>query len=429
MKGLLRIFVALLGLNAGFVFAAPELFESIAAVVDGKPIMRSELMGALYQFQNSPDAGSMTEKEQFQFVLDRLIDDKVLLSRVARDSIQIPDTEVDQRVTMHLQGLADRQQIDMATLEKAIRAQLGMSIAQYRDVLSRQVREQMYIGRIRQMHVGSIKPTKKEVDEFYASYKDSLPRQYNCILVSHLQMRIKPDSMIVDSVKRVAEMLIDSLDLGMNWEILASRHSQDTSAQKGGDLGYFRKGLLDPDYERAASRLNNGEYSENPVKTAMGWHIIRVLGRKEDGIRTAHILLKTIPSVGDSTSVLDRMNSFRTSLTTPELFAEAAKKWSDDKETNFRGGNLGWFERSELDSAYIRSISMLSPGEISEPVLIDDSYHLFRLDDSRQVREYNMTEDYSKIEELAAHYMENQKLASLVKKWREEVYIEVRIKE
>ena len=411
------------------VYAAPELFESIAAVVDGKPIMRSEVMNNLYQFQSMPEASSMTEDQQIKFVLDKLIDDKVLLSRVDRDSIKVTEDEVDQRVTAHLQNLALRQNIDMATLEKAIRSQLGLSIAQYRDNLSKQVREQMTIGRIRQLHVGVIQPTKKEVTEFYKNYKDSLPRQYNCILVSHLQMKIKPNQGIIDSVKKSAEILIDSLDHGMSWDVLAGRHSQDSSAKKGGDIGYFKKGLLDPDYERAIEHLGNGEYTDKPVQTALGWHIIRVLGRKEDGIRTAQILLRTVPVAADSAMVFAKADSLRKVLTTQALFAAAAKSLSDDKETNFKGGSLGWFEKAEIDSAYVQPLSQLAAGENSEPVLIGDSYHIFRLEDSRQVREYTLEEDYMKVEQMAITYMENKKLEELVKKWREEVHIEIRLKE
>ena len=81
--------IALVLWTASSLFAAPELFESIAAIVDGKPIMRSEVMENLYQFQNTAEASEKSEKEQIAFVLDRLIDDKVLLSRVDRDSIRI----------------------------------------------------------------------------------------------------------------------------------------------------------------------------------------------------------------------------------------------------------------------------------------------------------------------------------------------------
>jgi peptidyl-prolyl cis-trans isomerase SurA len=409
--------------------AAPVLMDGVAAVVDGKPIMRSELMNNLYQFQETPEGSAMTEQQQMDYVLEKLIEEKVLLSRIDRDSIVISNSEVDQRVTAHLTQLAASQNIDLATLEKAVRTQLGISMAQYRDQLSKQVRSHMEISRVRQMHVGSISPTKKEVEAFYKAYKDSLPRQYNCVLLSHIQIPIVPDSMIVDSVKNVAEGLIDSLNLGMSFELLAKNHSQDSSAAKGGDLGYFKRGLLDPAFERALDQLKNGQYSTSPVKTNQGWHIARVLGRKEDGVRSAQILLRTIPTAKDSAAVIARADSIKAAVKTKEDFVAAAKKFSEDKSSNFRGGLLGWYQKNEMEPAYVDPVANLNVGEVSEPVLIDGAYHLFRLDDARQIRELTLDEDYGKIENLAANHLENEKLESLVKKWRQEVHVEVRMKD
>ena len=409
--------------------SARELLESIAAIVDGKPIMRSEVMGNLYQLKNTPEAKSMSESEQMKYVLDQLIDEKVLLSRISRDSIVVSDEEVDQRVSMHLNNLASSQNTDLATLEKAIRMQLGISMAQYRDQLSKQIRDHIYVARIRQIHVGPMAPTKKEVVAFYTEYKDSLPLQYNCISVSHLQLNIEPSQSILDSVKKEAMRLIDSLDRGMNWEILAKRYSQDASAGKAGDIGFARKGTLDPDYERSMENLGNGQYADQPVKTPLGYHIIKVLGRKEDGVRSAHILLRTIPSSQDSLRMMDQIKSIREGIKTKEAFAEKAKQYSQDKQTSFKGGDLGWFQRTEFDSNYVQTISRLSVGEISEPVLIENAYHLFRLDDERQERSLTLEEDYPKIEAIAANQMETKKLESLVKKWRQEVHIEIRLKE
>lgn len=418
-------FVALTSL-AG---AAPVLMDGVAAVVDGKPIMRSEFMNNLYQFQETPEGAAMSEAQQKDYVLERLIEEKVLLSRIDRDSIVISNSEVDQRVTAHLTQLAASQNIDLATLEKAVRAQLGMSMAQYRDQLSKQIRSHMEITRVRQMHVGSISPTKKEVEAFYKAYKDSLPRQYNCVLLSHIQIPIVPDSMIVDSVRNVAETLIDSLNLGISFELLAKNHSQDSSAAKGGDLGYFKRGLLDPAFERALDQLKNGQYAVTPVKTNQGWHIARVLGRKEDGVRSAQILLRTIPTAKDSAAVVARADSIKNVVKTKEDFVAAAKKFSEDKFSNFRGGLLGWYQKNEMEPAYVDPVANLNVGEVSEPVLIDGAYHLFRLDDARQIRELTMDEDYGKIENLAANHLENEKLESLVKKWRQEVHVEIRMKD
>ncbi|MBR2307068.1 MAG: peptidylprolyl isomerase [Fibrobacter sp.] len=420
--------VALAGLVAS-AFSAPVLMEGIAAIVDGKPIMRSEFLNNLYHFQETPEGAAMTEEQQKQYVLDKLIEEKVLLSRIDRDSIVVSDAEIDQRVTAHLSQLAASQNVNMATLEKAIRSQLGVSMAQYREQLAKQIRSHVETQRVRQRHVGAVSPTKKEVDFFYQTYKDSLPRQYNCVQLSHIQLKIEPDSAIVDSVKRLAENLVDSLNLGIKFELLAKNHSQDSSAEKGGDLGYYRRGLLDPAFERTLDLLKNGQYSSTPVKTDRGWHIVRVLGRKEDGVRSAHILLRTIPTAADSARVLQLADSLRASIKTKDDFSAAAKKFSTDKSSNFAGGLLGWYQKNEMEPAYVDPVSNLNVGEVSEPVEIDGSYHLFRLDDSRQIRELTLEEDYGKIEAMAANHLENEKLNALLKKWREEVHIEIRMTE
>jgi peptidyl-prolyl cis-trans isomerase SurA len=426
-----KVYLAVVAL-AGFVvsaFSAPVLMEGIAAIVDGKPIMRSEFLNNLYHFQETPEGAAMTEEQQKQYVLDKLIEEKVLLSRIDRDSIVVSDAEIDQRVTAHLSQLAASQNVNMATLEKAIRSQLGVSMAQYREQLAKQIRSHVETQRVRQRHVGAVSPTKKEVDFFYQTYKDSLPRQYNCVQLSHIQLKIKPNDAIVDSVKRVAEALVDSLNLGIKFELLAKNHSQDSSAEKGGDLGYYRRGLLDPAFERTLDQLKNGQYSSTPVKTDRGWHIVRVLGRKEDGVRSAHILLRTIPTAADSARVLQIADSLRASIKTKDDFAAAAKKFSEDKSSNFAGGLLGWYQKNEMEPAYVDPVANLNVGEVSEPVEIDGSYHLFRLDDSRQIRELTLEEDYGKIEAMAANHLENEKLNALLKKWREEVHIEIRMTE
>ena len=426
---LMKGFVFALSCASSFAVAEPALMEGVAAVVDGKPIMRSEFLNSLYRFQETPEGSAMSEAEQRQYVLDQLVEEKVLLSRIDRDSIVVTDAEVDQRVNAHVSQLAASQNATVATLEKAIRAQLGISMAQYRDQLAKQIRNHVEMTRVRQRHVGTVNPTKKEVDAFFAEYKDSIPQQFNCVLLSHIQLPIVPDSAIVDSVKKIAEALIDTLNLGMSFELLAKAHSQDTSAAKGGDLGYFKRGQLDPAFERALDALKNGQYSSNPVKTKLGWHIARVLGRKEDGVRSAQILLRTIPTAKDSAAVIALADSLQKNIKSAEAFAAAAKKYSEDKSSNFAGGRLGWFQRNEMEPAYVDPVANLAVGEISEPVLIDGAYHLFRLDDSRQTRDLNLEEDYGKIEQMAATHLENQKLQALVKKWREEVHIEIRMTE
>jgi len=401
----------------------PLLLESIVAVVDGKVILRSDLMAQLYHYQSTPGFMQLPESEQISRVLDKIIEEKVLLSRISRDSIKVEESELSQRVDIHIKNLAARQNASVAAMEKAIKAQLGISMAQYREKLMERFREEMQLSRIRQKHVGIITPTRKEVEEFYSTYKDSIPRQYDCLLFSSISIPVEPSKHVSDSVKNAAIALIDSLDRGIHFSVLAKNHSQNSSADTS---SYLRRGSGEPDYERAALRLSIGEWTDNPVLTKEGWNIIRLMGKKDDGIRTANILLRVEPTAADSQLVLRRLDSLKSEIEQGKInFSKAAIAFSKDRETFFKGGSFGWQERKAIDPAYAKIISSLKVGEISEPEIIEGSYRILRLDNEAQVREYNLEEDYPIIESMAANYMSNLKLKDLISQWRNEVYIEI----
>jgi len=408
---------------AGSAKTEPLLLESIVAVVDGKVILRSDLMAQLYHYQSTPGFMQLPENEQMSRVLDKIIEEKVLLSRISRDSIKVEEGELSQRVDMHIKNLAARQNASVAALEKAIKAQLGISMAQYREKLMERFREEMQLSRIRQKHVGIITPTRKEVEEFYAAYKDSIPRQYDCLLFSSISIPVEPNKHVLDSVKNVAIALIDSLDRGVHFSVLAKNHSQNSSADTS---SYLRRGSGEPDYERAVLKLGVGEWTDNPVLTKEGWNIIRLMGKKDDGMRTANILLRVEPTSADSLQVLHKLDSLKSEIEKGKIdFSKAAIAFSKDRETSFKGGSFGWQERKAIDPAYAKIISSLKVGEISEPEIVEGSYRILRLDNEAQIREYNLEEDYSVIESMAAGYMSNLKLKSLISQWRNEVYIEI----
>ena len=62
---------------------------------------------------------------------------------------------------------------------------------------------------------------------------------------------------------------------GENFEILAEKYSKCPSSEKGGDLGYFNRGQMVPEFEKVAFETPIGEVSD-PVKTRFGWHLIKV---------------------------------------------------------------------------------------------------------------------------------------------------------
>ena len=423
------LFTLLVGISS--LFAAnnaksePVLLESVVAVVDGKVILRSDLMTQLYQYQATPGFLQLPEREQMTRVLDKIIEEKVLLSRVSRDSITVDEVELTQRVDSHVKGLAARQGATVAALERAIKAQLGINMAQYRERLMDRFKDEMLLSRIRQKHIGVISPTRKEVEEFYAVYKDSIPRQYDCLLFSTVSLLIEPSKHISDSVKKVALAIVDSLDRGVPWALMAKNNSKDSLNDSS---AYLRRGSGEADYERAAMRLSIGEWTDQPVLTKEGWNIVRLLGKKDDGIKTARILLRVHPSNADSANVLRRLDSLKSEVERGKIsFSRVAEQFSSDRETSYRGGSFGWQERKQVDPDYGRVISFLSLGEISVPEIINGSYRIFRLDNEAPIREYNLEEDYSILENITSSYMSNKKLQSLIDQWRNEVYIDIRL--
>jgi peptidyl-prolyl cis-trans isomerase C len=67
---------------------------------------------------------------------------------------------------------------------------------------------------------------------------------------------------------------------GADFAEIARRRSTDPGARNGGDLGFFKRGDMIPEFEQAAFALRPGELSQNPVRTQFGWHVIRLEERR-----------------------------------------------------------------------------------------------------------------------------------------------------
>ncbi len=78
-----------------------------------------------------------------------------------------------------------------------------------------------------------------------------------------------------------AKAVIAELDAGKDFAELAKEKSTGPSAAQGGELGYFTKGRMVPEFEAVAFTLKAGEYAKEPVKTQFGWHVIKLEDRRE----------------------------------------------------------------------------------------------------------------------------------------------------
>ena len=412
-----------------FSLAAPHRAEArapldgVAAMVDGTPILFSEVEELRSAMQQRPGFGALPLLRQRTEALDRLIDDKVLLSKAKQDTtLRVADKDVEGRVAEMYARVA-QQQGGERQLEIALRQATGMSLGQFKTRMGEQVRENMYRQRLQQKYVGDPQPTQMQVRTFYDQYKDSLPVQENVVHLSHLQWRVKASPALEKEAQDRATALIARLDQGGSFAELAKTKSDDFSGRDGGDLGYTKRGALDPDYERVAFVLDAGDYTKKPVRTRFGYHVIRVTGTKDNEVRTSHILIRVNPSAEDSARARVYLDSLGRTLKTAAAFKAAARTLSEDRKTRDLGGDLGWFSRDSLAGAYAGVVDSLPEGGVSGPVTIGDSYHLIRVDRKAAERHLSLDEDFPVISQYTRDWLVGQKLAALIKGWRDHMHI------
>lgn len=419
---------AILAIPAIPTLASRQPFDGVVAQVDDQVIMLSELEELrMVSAEQQPGMNRMPVDEQRRDILNRLIDDKVVLVKAKQDTtIKVSERDIAPRVEDAISRYVE-QQGGEKKFETLLKQTNGMSLAQFRARLSQQYLDQSYRQKLQVKYVGDHEPSNQQIREFYERYKDSLPLQQNSLRLSHIQIKVKPGAALEKAAFLKADSLIKRLDKGEAFADLAKKYSDDYSGKEGGDIGYTKRGTLDPDYERAAFSLDAGDYSKVPVRSRFGYHVIKVTGKKDQEIRTSHILVRLVPESADSARTAKLVDSLRAVSIKDKNFAALATRFSEDKKTKDHGGNLGWFTRDKLDPRYLQAVDSLKEGGVSGPVIIGDSYHIFRLDGVAPERKMTVDEDWAEISQIARNYFLSQKLSTFIKKWRETVHIENRL--
>lgn len=402
-----------------FLFSAAHAQQSldrIIAVVDREVITESDLNFTVQQLavQNRLDPAS---KELRERVLDGMINDKLVLAQAIEDSVIVTDEEVTERLEQQI----NRMMYQVGGQQK-LEEVYGMTVNRMkRDFQFRElIRKQMLVQKIQNQRQMQLSVSRREVEEFYATYKDSIPQVPMEFELSHIYIEPKPDSTVLKELVTKVQKIADSIKAGGDFAAFAKRYSSDGSAEQGGDLGFARRGSFVKEFEEVAFTLGVNEISK-PVKTQFGYHIIQLVERRGDAVRTRHILFPLQMSQANDDTAIAQLGRIRDSVMKGGNFGVMARLYSEDNDTKDIGGDLGRVAADQLDPAFADFVKGSKAGDISEPrkltVQNKYGYHIISVRSVTPEHAITLESDYKRLEQLALQF----KLSTTYEHWVEEL--------
>lgn len=243
-----------------------------AATVDGKPITVKALDAEVAKLKlQSPalfdkNSGGMDEGMIRSALLDELISQQLLGEEAEKKNVTVSDAEVENNIKTLKAGYSDEKQFE-AALKTA-----GYTL----DTLKDQVRWQLLSTKVLEKLVPASAVNDREAQVYYDANKGSY-QVTAAKRASHILFAADDE----DSAKKV----LAELQNGADFAEMAKKYSTDTaSARNGGDLGWPTQAYV-KEFQDAIDKLDKGEMS-GLVKSAYGWHIIKITDERQAGTQT-----------------------------------------------------------------------------------------------------------------------------------------------
>ncbi|WP_084372950.1 peptidylprolyl isomerase [Reichenbachiella faecimaris] len=406
------------------------VIDRIIAKVDDYIVLKSELDRAYLEFLSRGELSQGNAKCQ---ILESLVINKMMVAKAEIDSIYVLDIEVennlDRRMSYFIQQIGSEERLEEI---------YNKTIEEFKADLFDQIKEQMIVQKMQGTIGEDVKVTPAEVKKFYNQIPaDSLPYFSTEVTIGQI---VKIPEVNENRKEEIKAQMLDfkkRIQNGEDFGQLAKKHSQDPgSAANGGELGFFKRGELAPEFEAAALSMKPGEISR-PVESQFGIHLIQLIERRGNTYNSRHILIIPQPSVGDVDDAKNFLDSLRTAVVVDSMrFEVFAKEHSDDQVT---AGNGGFFSDAtgamrvsveELDPTLFFTIDTMAVGSITKPLefrMADgtDAVRIIMYKEKVPPHQANLLQDYQKIRAATVANKRNQIMSKWFKEAQGEVYIHV----
>ncbi len=255
-------------------------------------------------------------------VVESIVTEKLLNKQVEEKGLAVTDQEVQENLEKSL----SQSGVSMDQYKQMIQ-QRGMSF----DEVKEQVKKGLKYQKLLEQELGSdIEVTVDDANKYYAENPKQF-QQAEQVQARHILFKTDPNS-DPNEVKAEAQEVLKKIKEGADFAEMAKKYSEGPSGEKGGQLGWFGKGRMVPEFEKAAFAMDVNNVSDEPVKTDFGYHIIKVTGKKD---------ARTIPFVEAKENIIQQL----TQQKRQKLAQEYIEKLKEDAE---KAGNLEIF--MEMDA-------------------------------------------------------------------------------
>jgi peptidyl-prolyl cis-trans isomerase SurA len=316
--------------------------DRIVAVVGKQAIMQSQLDEQFYQLLGGlpPAAVPRTAADSARIrsqVLSDLVDDELLVQEAARDTaIKVTDKEVIDAVDAAVKNIRARYTTEIEFTTQLHQAGF-VTLDEYRRFLSEQSRRDMQKERLKQTlkEKGGLKPvqpSEQEMKAFYEQQQGQFGSRPATVTFRQVVVAPRPTDAAKARALALADSILVELRKGADFAVAAKRFSADPgSRDRGGDLGWARRGVFVPEFDRVAFALKIGVISE-PVETPFGYHLIQVMRTQPGEVQVRHILIAAEVSQADVDSAAAHAQQVYQAALAGAPFDSLQRQWHDDTE-------------------------------------------------------------------------------------------------
>lgn len=418
------VLFALVLFTSDIVYAQDNIIDEVAWIVGDEAIWKSEIeearMSALYE-------GRRFDADPYCVIPEEIAVNKLFLHQASLDSIEVSESEViqnvDLRINQFIANLGSREKME---------EYFNKTSSQIRETMRENVREGLKVQKMQQKLVGEVKVTPADVRRYFKDLpSDSIPYVPTQVEVQIITQQPKVPLEEIEDVKRRLREYTERITSGeTSFSTLARMYSEDLgSARDGGEIDFMGRAQLDPAYANVAFNLQDPNKISKIVESEFGFHIIQLMEKRGDRIKTRHILLKPhIP-----TEALDaanaRLDSIANDIRNGKFsFEEAASVLSHDKDTRNNHGllpnhNTGMgtskFEMQDLPPEIAKVVDKMKVGEISDAFTMiatntgKEQCVIVKLKTRVEGHKATIAEDYQNLKSI----VEEKRRGELLDKW------------